>query len=260
MLRLVAAEVRRVETEQTEFVTDYSDVLVAIASIDASWRATIIDLIRVDPTMWSSIRFAFGARLGQLVVDQLAIDDVARAWLQHATAAEDEQPSLWWSWGIVYSVEDWADEETHRRLLERLVDLADRDTIWDVAAGPLEDFVANRNGRLDWLEQQAAINAKFVEALSGVWTQAKTRLPTPEYGRSRRPDSPLPAPNDGAYSQAITFEHPRCEANLVRTQAPGSSCRRRDRQGTKDDTGRVRRGAPLVSRTSRMVAPAVQLS
>ena len=102
--------------------------------------------------MWSSIRFAFGDALGRLIVDQFGIDGLARAWIEHARASEDEQSSFWWAWDIVNKVEDWADAQAHRSLLVRLVDLADDDTIWDVVAGPLEDFVADRDGRLEWVE------------------------------------------------------------------------------------------------------------
>lgn len=154
-------------------MTDYSDVLVAISNIDTSWRRTIIDHVRVEPAMWSSVRFAFGDALGRLIVDQFGIDGLARPWIDHARASKNDKASLWWAWDTVNNAEDWADEQVHRLLLVRLVDLADDDTIWDVAAGPLEDFVADRDGRLDWIEQQAAVSSKFVDALSGVWTHGK---------------------------------------------------------------------------------------
>jgi hypothetical protein len=169
---LVVAEMQRIDMGYSSFVTDFSAVLLGLAAIDAEWLQTVIGLVGVEAEMWSSMRGAFGRPLGRLLLDRLGVEGLARAWLQHAAArARDE--SMWWAWQIVDDIEAWSDEVTHRDLLVALVDLADDETVWDVAAGPLEDFCADRDGRLDWITHQARIDPRFRRALGGVWTHGK---------------------------------------------------------------------------------------
>jgi hypothetical protein len=75
---------------------------------------------------------------------------------------------------LVLTIAEWADEALHRQILLRLVDDADDERIWHVAAGPLEDFLTDNDHRLRWMEHQCVHHPGFQKALQGVWTHGKS--------------------------------------------------------------------------------------
>lgn len=124
------------------------------------------------------------------------LDDVAEAWCRYTSKPND---SDWWAIEFFKVRPLIGNRELHRAALLRLLEHATSDlVIGCIGAGPLEDFVT-RTGSLDgrrvdpysraddesdlqWLETQAATNAKLRQALSGVWAgnvvseQTMTRL------------------------------------------------------------------------------------
>jgi hypothetical protein len=68
--------------------------------------------------------------------------------------------------------EEWSDdhEERLRRFLMLIVDGAANDDVLEyIGAGPFEDFLALDEGRVAWVEAQAAASPKFRKALANVW-------------------------------------------------------------------------------------------
>jgi hypothetical protein len=110
------------------------------------------------------------------VLSLVSLRDVAGAWCRytarpHIDGVVEEDPDEWavlfvMGWGI-----DELDEPDVRALLDLLVEQApDDDVLEVVGAGPLENFVnCHDEGRLRWIEQRAAISARFRQALRHVW-------------------------------------------------------------------------------------------
>lgn len=175
-LDLALDELRRVERGVSPWVTDFAELFDVLRSIDQHWLDVVIDLVPVEPAVWDGVRSMLGDDELHLIVERLGIPHVATAW-QAATAALDEGTDdlNWWAVNLVIDMDWWADEVLHRAVLLHLVaDATTLEQLWSVAAGPLEDFLTDDPDRLDWMEQQAAVNPRFRDALAGVWTSGKS--------------------------------------------------------------------------------------
>ena len=86
----------------------------------------------------------------------------------------------------------WPDGLTrtfHREIVLSLIDTADDQQLWRVAAHPLEDFLTDNDERLTWMEQTAAQNPRFRRALGGVWTHSKEPTTAARIERVAEPDN-----------------------------------------------------------------------
>ena len=80
----------------------------------------------------------------------------------------------WWAvefWWLVSGRERVAAwEAVARDLLVRLIDHAPSDAVLQhIGAGPFEEFIRADENRVRWIEEQAAVSAKFRTALANVW-------------------------------------------------------------------------------------------
>lgn len=150
-------------------------LLDALVSLDGEWLNTAIDLLPTEPTLWEPVESHLrNAASKRRIVDRLGIQSLVDAWLLSIGEPDGTWPdAYWWASSLILDVERWADEGFHREILLRLVEAADDEQIWVVAAGPLEDFLTDDNDRLSWMEQTADQNPRFRVAVSGVWTHGK---------------------------------------------------------------------------------------
>ena len=150
-------------------------LLDALATLDDTWITTAIDLLPTEPTLWEAVESHLRTRAStRRLIDRLGIQCLVDAWLLRTDESDGTRPeACWWASSLVSDVELWADESLHREILLKFVETADDQQIWEVAAGPLEDFLTDNDDRLAWMEQTAAQNPRFRFALSGVWTYGK---------------------------------------------------------------------------------------
>jgi hypothetical protein len=107
---------------------------------------------------------------------QVTPEEVGQAWCRYAArnagmdehAPWDEDPDGWAA-ELYYEDEFKANETYLRRFLATIVDAASDEVLGWVGAGPLEDFLADDDDRLAWVEEQAARSERFQQALSHVW-------------------------------------------------------------------------------------------
>ncbi len=174
-LALAVAETRRVDAGTSTWVTDFSPLVCALRRIDPTWLDTVIDLVPTEPGMWDAIWWELTrTNERRLVVDRLGVEALCRGWLARSNALPESDHTNIWAMQLVDQIEEWADEAVHRAVLLQLVESADDEQLWVVAAQPLEDFVNDSDDRLTWIEQNAVRNEKFRLALSGVWTTSKS--------------------------------------------------------------------------------------
>lgn len=119
--------------------------------------------------------------LQQLVDDEdldglfalVTLDEVAIAWCSYTdrdhgpAQAADDDPE-WWAIELFYTTEIFRRSATYRALLLKLVEHGSDWALGCVGAGPLENFVSDNEGDLQWLERECAVNPKLRTALSGV--------------------------------------------------------------------------------------------
>jgi len=119
------------------------------------------------------------------VLALVSVDEIADAWCQWSVRQRrgDVPPSTesdwfstdphWWAvefWYFVSGTRTPRHEEVARDLLVRLVDHAPSDAVLQhIGAGPFEEFIGADEDRVRWIEEQAAVSAKFRTALANVW-------------------------------------------------------------------------------------------
>ncbi|MGB8862319.1 MAG: DUF6869 domain-containing protein [Ilumatobacteraceae bacterium] len=150
-------------------------LLDALATLDDTWINTAIDLLPTEPTLWEPVESHLRAHASKRrIIDRHGIQCLVDAWLLRTEGPDGTRPDeCWWASSLVGDVERWADESLHREILLQFVETAADERIWEMAAGPLEDFLTDNDDRLSWMEQTAAQNPRFRFALSGVWTYGK---------------------------------------------------------------------------------------
>jgi hypothetical protein len=174
-LQLALEVLREVDADELTFVTDFASLIQALRQIDERWLDRTLQLLPAEPSLLDGVEWALrGTNELHLVVDRLGLDLLSRTWFTHYAAdVADHNAPTWWASSFVMDLDNWADEDRHRSVLLRLIEDADGQSLWDVAAGPLEDFITSDEDRLQWMEYQAAHNPKFKAALAGVWTYGK---------------------------------------------------------------------------------------
>jgi hypothetical protein len=169
------------------------------------WRTTIEEAAELlDPTLtWLSpseseaivaLLPVRSARLERLVsegsVAQLltleSLDSIARAWIRfnRADPADAGQMRDWWAVHAWLGSALLEDEDRYRAGLLQLIDAATSEADLDnVGAGPLDDFIADDESRLAWIEERAAHSPGFRRALVNVRVWG---LPDPVIDRIER--------------------------------------------------------------------------
>ncbi|MBI5088668.1 MAG: hypothetical protein HZB15_07360 [Actinobacteria bacterium] len=154
----------------------YDAVLEAIRRAQPAAFARLLQLVPHEPALWDALYFL---RIGDdspisEIIDALGAATISRAWHNYERTKEDRS---WWAIDVLHdlTVHDH-DEGLHRELLLQLVSDADDETMWTLAAGPVEDFLqpeaANRDlieSRVSWIEEQARRDPKLRHVLTGVW-------------------------------------------------------------------------------------------
>lgn len=108
----------------------------------------------------------------------VSLDEIVDAWWRYKARAGGDS-SGWdtdpdgWAMEIHFTFVFYGDEDAFRDYLRALVRRApdDREALGHLAAGPIEDFVSADEGRLGWIEQEAAHSETFRLALSNVWAE-----------------------------------------------------------------------------------------
>ncbi len=170
-LELTLAELRLIAAGEGHWPTDFSEVVIALRTIDRSWLDVVIDLIPSEPALYNTVVSALGDGELHLIVERLGVQRFVDSWL--AISADPSSP-MGWATSLMSSGEGWASEEMHRAILLQLIADARGEDFWYVAAWPLEDFLNDDPARLEWIEQEAARNPRFHAALTGVWTSGKS--------------------------------------------------------------------------------------
>jgi len=166
-------------------------LLDALVSLDDRWIDIAIDLLPTEPTLWEPVddHLEAAADRGR-ITERLGVQRLVDAWLAFSKGPDGTYPDQhWWATSLFDDIERWADEDLHREIVLRFIDTADDQQIWNVAAGPLEDFLTDNDERLTWMEQIAAQNPRFRRALAGVWTDGKEPTTTERIGRAADPDN-----------------------------------------------------------------------
>lgn len=172
---LALAELRRVERGESSWATDFAELFDVLRSIDAHWLDVLIDLVPVERAVWDGMRSMLGDDQLHLIVERLGLDCLVAAYLETCgTLDRGTDDRNWWAVILVGNLDWWASEALQRALLLCLIEHTTLRQLWSVAAGPLEDFLTDDPDRLDWMEEQAAVNPRFRDALAGVWTSGKS--------------------------------------------------------------------------------------
>ena len=170
-LELTLAELRLMTAGEGNWSTDLSEVLIALRTIDSSWLDVVIDLVPTEPALNDTVVSALADGELHLIVERLGVQRFTDSWL--AVSADPSSP-MGWATSLMSSDEGWASEEMRRAILLQLIADARGEHFWYVAAWPLEDFLNDDPERLEWMEQEAARNPRFLAALTGVWTSGKS--------------------------------------------------------------------------------------
>lgn len=173
-LSLALDELRSVERGDSSWLTDFTALFDVLRSLDPRWLDKLIDLLPAEPSIWASVSALLGDE-SYLIVDRLGVARCCAAWLEAMSSPQlGTHERHWWIVDLLLDLDCWADEALQRLILLALVDGAGDKLLDNVAAGPLEDFLTDDPARLDWMDQQAAQNPRFREALAGVWTSGKS--------------------------------------------------------------------------------------
>lgn len=191
------------QTHNVHGVNDLSLLLGEVAKRDGAVEAVLVDAFR---SASSPLRCLIGASIHADVVREAASVDNARravevlgqaevvaAWLRNI-AGKDEDAPRWdfWAWDIVSGLAE--DPDASWSMILDLVASAAGDAVFDVAAGPLEDWVtAYAVEYIDRIEREAERNEQFQRALGGMWVWSG--LPEDTFARvAAAARSPLDAP------------------------------------------------------------------
>jgi hypothetical protein len=109
------------------------------------------------------------------VLALVSLDSIAETWCRYTrrtpTGARSHSDDDWWAIELWMTKAWWDDPARVRDGLLALVHAAqdDDDLLNCVGAGPLENYLADDENTLRWVEAQAAKSAAFRKALASVW-------------------------------------------------------------------------------------------
>jgi hypothetical protein len=148
-------------------------------------------------------------------VDELlslvTLEEIADAWCRYQTrpqiaGVQDEDPD-WWAVELLMDSDFLSDERRVRQTLILLINQApSEDVLGVVAAGPLENFVAEDEDRLSWIEEQAKESPRFRGALQRAYLW---HLPAQAFARlEQAAGGELPRPSEGVVIEIAAGDLP----------------------------------------------------
>ncbi|HEY2353340.1 MAG TPA: hypothetical protein VGH79_00385 [Gaiellaceae bacterium] len=106
----------------------------------------------------------------------VSLEETARAWCSYEMREhpddEGNDPDWWAVHLMIVMTDDGGPEEPPRTILTLIAEFAENDDVLGVmGAGPLEAFISDDEGRIRWIEAQAAASENFRKALAAVWVR-----------------------------------------------------------------------------------------
>ena len=103
----------------------------------------------------------------------VSVDEVAQTWCryQHNRPLKPDldEDENWWAVDLFFTRGIFRRVDTYRSILLSLVRHASDETLGNVGAGPLENFVSDDEDDLEWLERECRTNDRLRRALATVW-------------------------------------------------------------------------------------------
>jgi hypothetical protein len=151
------------------------------------------------------------------LLDLVSPREIAEAWFRYTAGKgwELRDHPDWWAVDLFFTTEIFRRSDLYRTLLLRLLEHPDPDMDWNVAAGPLENFLSDDPDDLAWLELECATNPRLRRALTGT-AAASYVTPDTLWRLDAAAGEPLPrpfrGPVDAAHAERIQAARADLEA------------------------------------------------